>query len=188
MVSMESGDPNHSEQSHELPRAIVVMGVSGSGKTTVGRLVAKRLGWEFADADAFHTETNVEKMRRGIPLTDADRRPWLQALAELIGDRLSRGSSIVLACSALKREYRDLLGQDDERVSFVYLKGSRELILERLEARVGHYMNPDLLESQFLALEEPSDAIVLDVARPPAELAEEAARRLRLGSAAGDRQ
>ena len=155
------------------------MGVSGSGKTTVGRLLAERLAWEFADADAFHSETNIDKMRRGVPLDDADRRPWLERLARLLTDSLERGESIVLACSALKSEYRKLLRGGDERISFAYLKGSREVIYSRLLQRAGHYMKPDLLDSQFRALEEPSDAMILDVSRPPAELAEEAARRVR---------
>ena len=183
---MKSDEPDHSERSHEPARAIVVMGVSGSGKTTVGRLLAQRLGWEFADADAFHSESNVDKMRRGIPLDDADRAPWLRSLARLLDDRLGRGRSIVLACSALKRHYRDLLAGGDERVSFVYLKGSRELILDRLRRRSGHYMKPDLLDSQFQALEEPSDAMILDVSRPPAELAAEAARRMHLDGASAE--
>ncbi|HEX7002705.1 MAG TPA: gluconokinase [Trueperaceae bacterium] len=180
---MKTSQEAHSEPNHEAARAIVVMGVSGSGKSTVGRLLARRLEWEFADADVFHSETNVEKMRRGVPLDDADRRPWLQTLAELLADRLSRGRSIVLACSALKGEYRDLLTGGSDRVSFVYLKGSRELILDRLRSRVGHYMKPDMLDSQFSALEEPTDAMILDVSRPPAELAEEVERRIRSGRA-----
>lgn len=178
---MKTSEAAHSDPSHQLPKAAIVMGVSGSGKTTVGRLLARRLGWEFADADAFHSEANIEKMRTGVALDDADRRPWLESLGNLIADRLSRGQSLVLACSALKSEYRDLLTGDDERVSFVYLKGSRELIYERLSDRAGHYMKPDLLDSQFRALEEPTDALVLDVSLPPAELAEQAERKLRSG-------
>ena len=176
---MKTGEASHSEQSHQLGRAIVVMGVSGSGKTTVGRLLAQRLGWEFADADSFHSAQNISKMREGIPLSDPDRWPWLETLRQLIVERLDGGKSLVLACSALKDEYRRALTGGDERVSFVYLKGSRELILSRLEGRIGHYMKPELLESQFQALEEPNDATILDVARPPAELAAQAERQVR---------
>jgi gluconokinase len=158
---------------------LVVMGVSGSGKTTVGQLLAHRLGWEFADADAFHNDANIAKMAAGIALDDSDREPWLQTLHALIQGRLAAGRSLVLACSALKHEYRRLLAGGDDRVSFVYLKGSPALIRSRLQARSGHYMRATLLESQFEALEEPSDAMVLDVGRPPEELAEEAVRRLR---------
>lgn len=179
MDSMKTGEPSHSEQRHQLARAIVVMGVSGSGKTTVGRLLAQRLDWEFADADSFHSATNISKMREGIPLTDADRWPWLETLRRLIVERLDQGKSLVLACSALKDEYRRALTGGDERVSFAYLKGSRELILSRLEGRSGHYMKPDLLESQFQALEEPNDALILDVGRPPGELVAQVARQVR---------
>ena len=179
MVRMTAARGPHSEPSHQLPLVAVVMGVSGSGKTTVGRLLAQELGWEFADADSFHSPENVEKMRRGVPLDDDDRRPWLEDLARLIGERLASGAPLVLACSALKQEYRALLQGRDERVKFVYLKGSRELIRSRLAGRRGHYMSPELLDSQFRALQEPSDALVLDVGRPATELAQEVARRLR---------
>jgi gluconokinase len=165
---------------------LVVMGVSGSGKTTVGRLLADRLGWEFADADAFHGDENIAKMAAGIPLDDRDRLPWLQTLRALILDRLETGRSLVLACSALKQAYRDLLSGDDRRVSFIYLKGSQALIRSRLQARAGHYMLANLLESQFQALEEPADALVLDVGRSPEQLADQALRRLRTEGTATD--
>lgn len=145
---------------------IVVMGVSGSGKTAVGERVAEVLGIEFLDADAFHSEANRLKMASGAPLEDADRAPWLAALAAAIDERLSSGRSAVLACSALKQRYRDALNRSPAQVQFVYLKGSFALFHERLATRVGHYMKADMLESQFAALEEPTDAVVIDAATP----------------------
>ncbi len=146
---------------------VIVMGVSGSGKTTVGELLAERLGCGFSDADDFHPAANVDKMRAGIPLTDDDRWPWLKALRQAIDDWQAAGESRVIACSALKAVYRGVLSPKDD-VVFVYLKGSAETIASRLKARKGHYMNPNLLTSQFAALEEPADAIVVDIAPPPA--------------------
>lgn len=169
-----------SEEGERPARALVVMGVAGSGKTTIGELLASRAGWEFADADAFHPPENVAKMSAGTPLDDEDRVPWLRALRSLIARRLAAGESLVLACSALKEDYRRVLATDDERVEFVYLKGSPELISRRLSERTGHYMNPGLLDSQFNALEEPEEALVLDAGLPPEELVERAARALRL--------
>lgn len=142
-------------------RVVVIMGVSGAGKTTVGRALAVRTGWTFADADDVHPPENVAKMARGEPLTDADREPWLRALAALIGAHLSRGEPLVLACSALKARYRDLLRRPEVR--FVLLEGTPETIRARLAARAGHYMKAGLLESQFEALEKPRHALVLDV-------------------------
>jgi gluconokinase len=138
------------------------MGVAGSGKTTLGVRVAETLAWEFADGDAFHSPANIEKMAHGIPLTDADRAPWLATLRRLVENWLAAGNGGVLACSALKATYREEL-QVDSRVGFVYLKGSPELLQERLMARSGHYMKAGMLESQFAALEEPADALVVDV-------------------------
>lgn len=148
---------------------IVVMGVSGSGKSTVGERLARHLGWPFYDGDDFHPAANVEKMSRGIPLTDEDRAGWLASLADLIRRRLAEGGSAVLACSALKQRYRDQL-RVDASVHFVYLKGEFDLIRARMHGRRGHYMRPELLASQFAALEEPRDALTLDIARPPDEL------------------
>ena len=136
---------------------IIVFGVSGSGKTTVGRALAERLGCEFADADDFHSAENVEKMRSGIPLDDDDRAGWLSDLRELIDERFSAGTDLVLACSALKQKYRDYLSENSE-VRFVYLRGTFETISRRLIERPNHFMNPSLLRSQFDALEEPTDA------------------------------
>ena len=148
---------------------IVLMGVTGSGKTTVGRLLADELGWPFDDADDFHQAGNIEKMKRGIPLDDADRKPWLESLHDLIRKRLERGENGVLACSALKQSYRDYL-LIDETVHLIYLRGDYELIKGRLSDRSGHYMNPQLLDSQFETLEEPEGHPGIDVSSPPAEI------------------
>ena len=158
---------------------VVLMGVSGSGKTTIGRLLAGQLGWSFHDADDFHPVTNVEKMRRGEPLNDADRIPWLEEMNRLIHKSLTSGSSLVLACSALKSAYRPYL-LIDQRVRLVYLKGDYSLIHNRLNERTGHYMNPTLLGSQFAALEEPQDAIVADIAAPPADIVRSVRESLQL--------
>jgi gluconokinase len=152
---------------------VVVMGVSGVGKTTVGRLVAEKLRCPFLDADDFHPPENVEKMRRGTPLNDADREPWLRALRAEIEGRLARGETAVLACSALKQSYRDRL-HASEAVRFVYLRGSADLIRSRIEARRGHYFDPALLASQFAALEEPQDVLTVDVTGTPEEIAADA--------------
>lgn len=150
---------------------VVVMGVAGAGKTTVGRLLASDLGAAFLDADDFHPPANVAKMRAGTPLDDADRWPWLERLNATLRERAGRGESAVLACSALKAAYRERLLEGLPQAKLVYLRGARELIAERLAARRGHYMNPALLDSQFAALEEPAGAIVADVAVDPASLA-----------------
>ena len=146
---------------------ILIMGVSGSGKTTVGKLLADSLQWEFSDADAFHSPENVEKMRQGIPLSEADRKPWLQDLQTTIQQWLQENKNVVLACSALKDSYRQFLLVDRDRIKLVYLKGSYELIQKRLQERHNHYMSEKLLDSQFDTLEEPLDAISIDVAASP---------------------
>jgi gluconokinase len=156
-----------------MATCILLMGVAGSGKTEIGRLLADRLGFEFLDADAFHPPANVERMRQGIPLVDADRWPWLDRLAAEIGDRLAEGRGLVLACSALARRYRDRLGIGRPGVRLVHLDGDRDLIAARLAGRRGHFMNPALLESQFALLERPSEEehpIAVDVAAPPPEI------------------
>ena len=150
---------------------IILMGVSGSGKTTIGRGLADELGWKFYDGDDFHPRANVEKMARGVPLDDDDRAPWLESLRELIESCLVRGESAVLACSALKRSYREYL-LIDENVELVYLKGDYELIEERLEGRRGHYMKPKMLDSQFAALEEPERGLTVDISLPPEKIIE----------------
>ena len=145
---------------------VVVMGVTGSGKTTIGRLLAEQLDWSFYDADDFHPPENVEKMRRGDALNDEDRLGWLQDLNRLIVRLLARGESGILACSALKASYREYL-LVDEQVRLVYLKGDSGLIKQRLSERRGHYMNPSLLDSQFETLEEPGEAITVDISSSP---------------------
>ncbi|MEA5627649.1 gluconokinase [Nostoc sp. UHCC 0251] len=146
---------------------IIVMGVSGSGKTTIGKLLADSLQWEFSDADTFHSPENVEKMRRGIPLGEADRMPWLQDLQTAIKHWLQENKNVVLACSALKDSYRQILVLDSDRIKLVYLKGSYELIQMRLQERSNHYMSEKLLNSQFYTLEEPLGTISMDVSQPP---------------------
>lgn len=155
------------------------MGVSGCGKTTVGKLLAPRIGATFLDADDFHPPANVEKMRGGQPLNDEDRAEWLDRLRTLIEENDRAGDSIVLACSALKESYRCKLHGDSGNVSFVYLKGNFETIMRRLEQRGGHYMPASLLESQFAALEEPTDAIVIDIELSPDKAVEVVLDRLR---------
>jgi gluconokinase len=142
------------------------MGVTGSGKTTVGRLLAEHLGWSYYDADDFHSDANIKKMKNGIALNDADRKPWLEEIRELVRDCLIRNENAVLACSALKESYRELLLLD-ERVKLVYLKGDYQVIRERLAQRHGHYMDPALLDSQFETLEEPSGGLVIDASSEP---------------------
>ena len=160
---------------------IVLMGVSGSGKTTIGKILAEKLGWTFLEGDDFHPPANVAKMRAGTPLTDADRAPWLAALRERVDAACARGENIVLACSALKHAYRDYLEKHEpECVHYVYLHGSEELIRQRLAARKGHFMNPGLLHSQFETLEPPTDALRVDVSGTPEECADEIRRKLKL--------
>jgi gluconokinase len=156
---------------------VIVMGTTGSGKTTIGSLLAKRLGWEFVDADDFHPPANVEKMKHGIPLTDADREPWLRALHDKIVEWTAEKRNVVLACSALKQSYRDELRANSE-VKFVYLKGSYELFSRRVLSRKGHFAKQDLIASQFAALEEPTDAIIADASHSPEEIVSEVRSKL----------
>jgi gluconokinase len=151
-------------------RFVIVMGVAGSGKTTVGELLAQRLRWNFFDADAFHPTENITKMANGTPLNDADRAPWLAALHALISASLEENRPAVLACSALKESYRQQLLEGNEGVLIVYLKGTYDLIWSRIAQRKDHYMKPQMLRSQFEALEEPTNALILDVALPVAEI------------------
>ncbi len=148
------------------------MGVTGSGKTTVGKLLAQRMGWVFLDADDFHSSANREKMHRGIPLSDADRAPWLGAIHDELLRRIHGGESIVLACSALKQEYRDTLGAG-VNVKMVYLRGSVAQLHRNLATRKNHFAGEDLVSSQLATLEEPSGAIVEDISRTPEEIVED---------------
>ncbi|MFB4306376.1 gluconokinase [Actinomadura sp. GTD37] len=138
------------------PKVIVIAGVSGSGKTTIGTLLAERLGWDYAEADSFHSEANIAKMRAGHPLTDADRLPWLRAISAWIAERLATGRPGVVTCSALKRRYRDLLAGGNPEVAMVLLDGDHDLIEARIKARKGHYFKASLLDTQFADLELPS--------------------------------
>ncbi|MEU4481044.1 gluconokinase [Micromonospora sp. NPDC023966] len=164
-------------------RHVVVMGVSGAGKTTVARGISELTGLRFAEADEFHSAANVARMRAGVPLDDEDRWPWLRALAGWMADRHAEGVSTVLTCSALKRAYRDVLRQGPAVVEFLHLDGAAELIRDRLDRRVGHYMPASLFDSQRAILEPlgPDESgVVLEVAAPPDELVRAAVGRLGL--------
>ena len=154
------------------------MGVTGCGKTTVGAMLASACGWEFHDADDFHSAENVAKMRSGNALDDDDRWPWLDSLNKYIIHNERQGKSLVLACSALNQAYRDRLALGCRSARFVFLDGEKELIRRRLLARQGHYMSPKLIESQFALLERPEDALVLDVSADPATLVREIRKQL----------
>mgnify|MGYP003945943791 CR=1 FL=1 len=156
------------------PVVLVLMGVSRSGKTTVARIIAERLGWPFEEGDALHPPANVAKMAAGHPLTDEDRAPWLARVADWVDARLAAGESGVITCSALKRKYRALIDRRGQGVQFVYLHGTRELIASRLAARHGHFMPSSLLDSQFETLEEPAadePAIRVEIGAAPEAVA-----------------
>src|SRR6267143_361478 len=158
------------------PRVLILMGVTGCGKSTVAAILASRLGWPFEEGDALHPQANIEKMAAGHPLTDADRGPWLAKVADWIDERLDAGENGLITCSALKRSYRDLINRRGSGLEFVYLAGSKETIAARLAARHGHFMPPSLLDSQFADLEEPGPdgpAIRIDIGPPAAEIAQE---------------
>ena len=156
------------------------MGVTGSGKSTVGEVLAERIGWSYYDADDFHPQVNVDKMARGVPLEDADRWPWLRALSEHIGTWLASGQGAILACSALRETYRSILVDGRAEVQVVHLKGSRQLIADRLAKRVDHYMPASLLDSQFQTLEEPHSALSVDIDAEPKEIAADIQEKLGL--------
>ncbi len=166
---------------------IVVMGVSGSGKTLVGEALARRLNWAFEDADNWHSASNIEKMHSGAALTDEDREPWIRSLSNAIRNWIADKRDVVLACSALRKWHRDALRKNatgPESIRFVYLRGAYEEIDRRLRLRVGHFMSESLLESQFATLEEPdsSEALVVDVSRPAGPVVDSIVIGLRLGS------
>jgi carbohydrate kinase (thermoresistant glucokinase family) len=163
------------------------MGVSGVGKSTTGTLLSRRLGWLFRDADSFHPPANIEKMSRGVPLDDEDRRPWLAAIAAWMDERLHSGEAGIVSCSALKRAYREVLLDGRERVQLVFLKGHKPLLAARMAARLNHFMPPELLDSQFATLEEPSPEerpLVVPVSQTPEEVVEFILSQLRLAGAA----
>ncbi len=162
-----------------VPVIVLLMGPTGSGKTTVGELLASQLAWAFVDGDRFHSPANIEKMSRGIPLRDEDRGPWLDAIREAMLQWEAQGRNVILACSALKRSYRERL-QISSNVKLVYLKGSYELLRERLHSRIGHYAGEQLLTSQFADLEEPADAVIVEVRHSPEEIVTEIRERLAL--------
>lgn len=159
---------------------VVLMGVAGSGKTTVGLKLAATLGWSFRDADDFHPPENVAKMSAGIPLTDEDRTPWLSAIRAYIEACLARDESAVVTCSALKENYRAILLKDAIGVRLVHLTGDFDLILERMNRRQGHFMKPEMLRSQFAALETPGDALAVEIGRTPDEIVAEIRQALSL--------
>lgn len=148
---------------------VIVMGIAGAGKSTIGSALAASLDWRFVEGDDLHPPANVAKMRRGKPLNDADRAPWLESLRALIVDRLARGIDTVIACSALKQAYRDRLQVDPARVRLVFVRGEAELIRRRLKTRPDHFMPAELFESQRATLQPPDDAIEVDAAWPVAE-------------------
>jgi gluconokinase len=161
----------------EKQMIVLVMGVAGSGKTTIGRMLASRLGWVYLEADDFHSAANKEKMHRGEHLTEADRLPWLRAMHAELQKQSASGKNVVLACSALNEEYRRVL-MDGLSVKLVYLRGSKELIASRLRHRTGHFAGEAILDDQFAVLEEPRDAIVVDIAEEPERIVEELLSKL----------
>jgi len=149
---------------------IIIMGVSGCGKTSVGQALSASTGWPFFDGDDFHPQANIDKMARGIPLDDTDRQPWLEALHNLIAEHLSQEQSLIVACSALKASYRVILRGELEHVRFVHLDGSFDLIYARMQRRSGHYMKAGMLRSQFETLEPPEEALVVSIEQPVSEI------------------
>jgi gluconokinase len=156
------------------------MGVEGTGKTTIGKLLARKLGWSFYDADDYHPKRNIEKMQRGLPLNDEDRWPWLKEVRRLIDSSLSLNEPSVIACSALKSSYRQYLKREEKKIIFVYLKGDKNTITNRLASRKGHFAGTQLLESQLQTLEEPEGVITCDISRPPEKISDYIIEKLEL--------
>jgi len=156
----------------------IIMGVSGAGKTTVGKMLSQKLSCVFYDSDQFHSKENIKKMRRGIPLTNSDRKPWLKTIRNLIEKHPGQA---VIACSALKKSYRDFLNISGKNVNFIYLKGNQNILKKRLGDRKGHYAGADLLDSQLQALEEPQQALTLDINDTPEVIVEKILREYNLG-------
>ncbi|MEX3931479.1 gluconokinase [Paraburkholderia phymatum] len=161
---------------------LIAMGVSGAGKTRIGELLAERLNCSFTDGDAFHSAANKEKMHRGIPLTDEDRWPWLRTIRAAIEEKQQAHETAVFTCSSLKRSYRDILRNGDKDVCFVYLKGTRELLAQRLQTRTGHFFDPSLLQSQLDTLEEPGEdeAITVGIELTPEQIVDETLAKIKL--------
>jgi gluconokinase len=180
-MNAQTRPPRAAEMAASAAQVLVVMGVSGSGKSTVAALIAEKLGWMFVDGDSFHTPEHVEKMHAGHALDDEDRAPWLARIAVWIQHRLEAGESGVVVCSALRRAYRDVLTGGSRRVRIVFLDGEKALIAGRLAARQGHFMSPRLLDSQFATLEVPDPdehPITVGVADPPEMIADRVVARL----------
>ncbi len=157
----------------------IIMGTSGCGKSTVGRLLAEKFGWQFLDADDFHPAENIQKMQAGIPLSDGDRLPWLRSLNSLLSDAIRSGAHPVLACSALRESYRQELLSGGLSITVVYLRGTYEEILERVQSRQDHFMPAELLRSQFDTLEEPANAWIFDISQPAEEIVEQIVVKLK---------
>jgi gluconokinase len=165
------------------PHALIVMGVSGSGKTTIGEQLAARIGWRYEDADTFHPAANVAKMSAGQPLTDEDRWPWLRAIADEIDRASAAGERVVIGCSALRRVYRDMLVHGRSDIRIIYLEGTQALIAGRLGERKGHFMPPGLLTSQFKTLEPPTPdehAVTVSIDAPAETIVDDILRQLKL--------
>jgi len=156
----------------------IIMGVSGSGKSTVGKSVSKELGWKFYEGDEYHPVENVQKMKNGIPLNDEDRLPWLHSLRKIIVDTIEEQENIIISCSALKESYRNIL-KVNKQVEFIYLKGNFDLIRERMEKRTDHFFKPELLKSQFETLEEPQEAIEIDISVPAGSTIKDVVNRIK---------
>lgn len=161
-----------------MTSAIILMGVSGSGKTSIGQALSQRLGWSFYDGDDYHSPQAIEKMALGIPLNDEDRLPWLETLSNLLSEKLSAGENLILACSALKRSYRQHLRSGNDDLLFVYLDGDYDLIWSRMQSRGDHYMKPGMLKSQFHDLEIPEDALKVNIKQPISQILEEIIRNI----------